>query len=465
VKHHEEFGGLQLRLKLPEVHREDPEPLFEIGRQPDQRDWLQIEFTAADRARLSFFQAGVGAFESAEFAIPADRLITVEADCGSFFPPYGFPLFSDWTRDEFDIARRKLQIKVNGVEVLRTALDCYQGSPSNLSIGRLEWFTGGMQQAFSGEVLGVRRLPLVRPEKVSPLFTSAAPIELKLYLPTGKRSGAEPLLLTGIHDTSDLLYCIYDGSNRVKFCLDHWGAGGPLSEGVDYNPLEPHFVTVWMGSMAGSAFGRLVLLFDGKPLLNVEQVFYPSSPETVVLGYNQFGSTAAERQFTGQIVGSKQVPLESLPPLGRSGSFGAVEMSVVFPLNAIGTNEPLVVTGITGKGDFIYVMYTDANHITLGYDHWAVGGIVGKPMEIDYGETHHLSITMGSLYPPGSDQRWSRIERVLVDGKTALDVEMPAYPSASDQIRIGKNPIGGSTCGPQFTGQILSIERSPAPRS
>ncbi len=471
--HGEEFGGLRLELKLPEHPPELAEPILETGRQSDQRDWLEIDYLPRNRARLSFFHAGTGSFPSKEFDVPADRKIVVEVRCGSVVPPFSHPVFSDWSRADYDNVKRDLRITVNGDDVLRASIECYDSSPANMTLGRLAWFTGGMQQAFSGSMGRVQRLALVKPPKISPLFTKPEPVELTFFLPAVNQSGADPLLLTGSGTHSDLLYCVYDGANHIKFALDHFGAGGPVSESVRYNPLVSHVVTIWMGSMAGApaagarkaaAPDRLVVIFDGRVLLNIAQVFYPSSPETAIVGFNAYGSTGAGREFTGRLGGIRQVGEGALPERVQNGSYGSVEMSVDFPYDVLGTQEPLVVTGVTGAGDFIYVRYTDANHIVFGFDHWGIGGILGKPVEVDYGQTHRLAITFQALYPPGSALHNSDLVRVLMDGKAALEGKYVCHPSTDDSIRIGSNKIGGSTCGPTFSGRILSVERFPEPR-
>ena len=457
------FGGLHLELRLPEKHPIGAEPVFETGRQPDQRDWLQIEYLGPTKAQLGFFHAGTGLFEGKVFDIPEDRRVAIDVLAGSLVPPFSHPVFAKWSRDDYAAARSNVQVKVNGAEVLEMALDCYESSPTDLRIGRMGWFTGGMNQVFSGEVERVERLPLMPPVKEPPLFKEASPIELNVYMPSGKSGGADPILLSGKGDKSDLVYCIYDGINRVKFAFDHWGNGGPQSETVSYDPLVAHTITVFMESVAGLDSGRLVVMFDGKPLINIRQIFYPSTPETIVVGYNKFGSTGAGHQFTGKILGYRAVGMNSLPALRTSGSYGSVEMSIIFPLAVLGTNEPLVVTGTTGAGDFVYVRYLDSDHVSIGFDHWAVGGIVSPPVEVSYGETHHLSITMGSLFPEGSSARQSRMLRVQLDGKSVLEGIRDTYPSPVAEIEIATNQIGGSTCGPLFTGRILSLERPSAP--
>jgi hypothetical protein len=56
------------------------------------------------------------------------------------------------------------------------------------------------------------------------------------------------------------------------------------------------------------------------------------------------------------------------------------------------------------------------------------------------------------------------VVRVAVDGRTALEGSCACHPAAADQVTIGRNTIGGSTCGAVFLGRILSVERFPVPR-
>ena len=136
-------------------------------------------------------------------------------------------------------------------------------------------------------------------------------------------------------------------------------------------------------------------------------------------------------------------------------------MQVLFPEHALGTAEPLVVTGVTGAGDMLYVNYVDANHVSFGFDHWAVSSLSGPVVTVDYGRPHRLEIAMASLYPPGEAGAWTRRVRVKLDGVGVLDGISACHPSRIEEIQIGKNLIGGSSCGPAFTGGILSLARVP----
>jgi hypothetical protein len=465
------LGAIHMEIRVPESKPVMREPLLETGRQPDRRDRIEIEYLPSDRARIGLFHAGFGDLKSREFALPPDRRLVVEASLGSLLPPFAHPAFSNWSRDQYDAARTDVRIWVNGAEVLRAALECYDSSPANLVLGRRRWDASGTSERFSGQILGVSRLALGPPPVGGPRLDRAAPVELTAYFPAIGSTGADPLLATGRGARSDLLYCIYDGYGRVRFALDHYGAGGPESESLPYDPLMPHTVVAWMGSLAGSpglahgeaASNRLAVIFDGRAVLNLEQDFFPGPPESAVVGKNAYGSTAAAHQFTGVITGVRQVGSDAIPNPARGG-FGAIEMSVVFPSWVPGTQEPLVATGRTGAGDFVYVRYIDAGHVSFGFDHWGVGGPTGGPVAISYSRAHRIAITCQSLYPAASAAHASEVVRVAVDGRTALEGSCACHPAAADQVTIGRNTIGGSTCGAVFLGRILSVERFPVPR-
>ncbi len=453
---------MRLDLVLPVNHPDNPEPVFEMGRQPDQRDWLQLEYTAADRAQLSFYHAGAGALDGREFAIPADRQLTVELHCGSLLPPFTHPVFSGWTRDEYERARRELSISVNGTEVLRTALDCYQASPASFSFGRLKWPMGGMEQAFSGTIRSSDRLELVRPEAIAQPSAGGV-VGLSLILPAQRPSGAEPIMLTGNGTESDLVYCVYDGAGRIKFGLDHYGAGGPISEFAPFDPLVPHSATVSMGNGAAPP-NRLVVVFDGRTLIDSETDFYPAPADSTLVGVNRFGSTAALGRFTGIVTAVRQLGAGPLPAKAVEAGFGAVEMVVNFPGGSKVVSDPLVVTGGPGKGDFVYIKYVDSGHVAFGFDHWGKGGLLGEPIAVDYLATHRLSITMDSLYASDTTPRHPNDVRVLMDGLLAFQYSSPCYPSEASQVRIGRNEIGGSACRPGFAGRLVLVERYPEMR-
>jgi hypothetical protein len=144
-----------------------------------------------------------------------------------------------------------------------------------------------------------------------------------------------------------------------------------------------------------------------------------------------------------------------------------VRIRLRFPKNLTGRNEPIVVTGRTSRGDFIYVRYEDEKHIRIGLDHWLVGGPLSEPIPCDYSVLHDLTISIGSLLAPADPKQpdspaVARLRThglVQLDGKTVLACTSAFHPTKPDQITLGANRIGGSTAESLFYGDILRAER------
>ncbi len=473
---HEEMpGGLRLELELPRGREGLSEPLVHCGVAADARDWLQIDYLAGDRARLGFFHAGLGMLHGSEFTIPLSRRITVELECGALLPPSAHPMFAEWTKRQQAIASRDLRVRLEGVEVLSAALGCYESTPADLIVGRMRFSSGGVQAEFTGKVLKIDKTPIRRPKIALDGISGRTPLELKLTLPVDKAAGREPLMTTGSHDKYDILFIQYEGAGKAALGLYHHGSEPALSQIFDYDPLVRHTIQVWLGSLAKDTeptdpsgnfpiSRRLTVTFDGKVALNQEQEFYSASPDSVLFGFNRLVPDVVLPIFSGRIEAVEPVAFETLPDLGLMRQFGAVDMTVVFSRGAQGASEPLVVTGVEGAGDFIYLRYLEGNKMIFGFDHWGIGGIVGKPILVDTWKSHRLRITMGSLYKPGENVGELRTRvKVLLDDTVVLEGDYACYTSSRMSVRVGENVIGGSTCGLKFSGQIQRLERVARP--
>jgi hypothetical protein len=473
--HGVQFGALRLDLELPQGKAGDAEPLVGTGLAADRSDWVEIRYLAADQAEIALFHAGFGYVEGHPFPIPPNRRISVEVRAGSLLPPFSHPVFTPWTPDEYQAASRDVRISVNGVETLHAALSCYPSSPEALRIGTVRWPTPALSDSFTGRVLARARLPLAAPPPPLPVLTARTPVDLQLLFPADRTSGTEPLVRTGSGDRHDLLSCVYDGPGRLRFILNHFGYGGPRSDVVPYDPLRPHQLAIWMGSLAPDATHldtaavlplarRIVVLMDGGPVFDEEGLFYPAAPATILIGRDPSGASAALQHFTGLVLAADSAPdLRALPPVTRTGEEGAVNLQLMFPQGMSGSSEPLVATGRSGAGDLLYVHYLDPTHVAFGLHHWGISTLTGAPVEIDYAQPHRLEITMDSLYPASlADRPFSARARVTLDGAVVLEGPAACFPSAPYEIRIGANPLGGSVADPAFTGRVLAVERAKA---
>ncbi len=140
-------------------------------------------------------------------------------------------------------------------------------------------------------------------------------------------------------------------------------------------------------------------------------------------------------------------------------SYGAIQMLIKLPPLAIGLTEPLVTTGHTGSGDFVYVTYVDGGHILVGHDKWNYGGGKSGLIAVDYLLPQTVEAGLSSLFPGASGPK-----KVFVkwNGVVVYSEDVAAYPSKPDEVTVGQNAIGGSTTLPHFSGEILDVSRPDA---
>jgi len=146
---------------------------------------------------------------------------------------------------------------------------------------------------------------------------------------------------------------------------------------------------------------------------------------------------------------------------------GMVKLTLRLPRDRPGQHEPLMVTGETGAGDFIYLVYESAGTVRVGYDHWGVAGKLSEPLPVDYETPAVIKLSAGSLHDPaaapeeGPDLRqWLHVE---INDRVIWSHPAKFHPAPAASIAFGVNFIGGSTAGNRFSGEILKVQslRSP----
>ena len=128
-----------------------------------------------------------------------------------------------------------------------------------------------------------------------------------------------------------------------------------------------------------------------------------------------------------------------------------------------GTREPIVVTGGTGCADILMVEYVDGESLRFGLDHWGAPTRMSKPVPFDYSVPHELEISMSSLETVKDAStlaaaRTGRL-RLKVDGTEVWQETGEFFFAEADEVAIGRNAVGGTTCASWFSGDILSAER------
>ena len=220
--------------------------------------------------------------------------------------------------------------------------------------------------------------------------------------------------------------------------------------------LEEHFLgalrlaalrVVWVSALAFTVAFNVFVSFQHNDLL---EHYNPSAYRSLAHAFDHVSA------WLGETAPSKVGPLK---------------LRLRFPRDRTGQLEPLVVSGVSFKADFIYLYYTDDSHIQVGFEHTSYGGALTKPpIAIDYGAEHTVEIEIGSLYPPvdhpfydGMNKseiaRLKHTLRVEIDGREVLAGSYDFYDASPGDVNVGRNPVS-EAFGRRFTGQLLNLSRA-----
>lgn len=357
----------------------------------------------------------------------------------------------------------RLRVDLNGREVLQVPRNAFPTTLKEITVGRMDIGASTAGPRFTGDIESVRRLPIAQPLILAP----GAALRIRLRFPAATK-GAQPI-------------CALGPNGRDGLCYVEFLPAGKLRVGYlrpDGSRIESALVPARVGRLqemriepglakAGGHPLTVAVTLDGRHLLGPSPAAPGDRPRLLTVGLNAGNAAGVALRFTGpelDVVG----PVPGRVP--RTGiAAGPCRMIVMFPTDKSGQTQPLVTTGRTGAGDFIYVSYVDAHHVRFGFDHWGIGGKVSAPVALDLSVPHVVEVAMGSLDPaPTDDRAWqgvpparraeiTRRRWVRIDGRTVLQADLPCYPTKPGKITLGRNRIGGSTCTADFSGIIYSV--------
>jgi hypothetical protein len=155
----------------------------------------------------------------------------------------------------------------------------------------------------------------------------------------------------------------------------------------------------------------------------------------------------------------------------RHTSYGPVEIKVIFPRHAAGTNEPLVVTGWGWLADYLIVHYEAQDQVQFGLIHTSGALLLGNLMHVEPGVVHTLRFDLGSLYPPAAHPYFDAMGAVAarlrthtfavnVDGELQFARHADFYDAVSPRPSIGAAD-GRPAYAEPFSGRIVSWRRLP----
>lgn len=447
-------GLIALTLRFPESpFGLLPEPILSTG-QYGRGDLLLAEFVDAGHIRFVHDHPGGGGRYSPVLPLDRSRPHRLLVCLGSFFPA-GSPLSS------------RLFVMWDDTVALHTATEFHAVPPDQIDIGHNFIGANTAVTQLSADIIGFERIVLPGPDTL----TAGPPgmFRLRLQLAADRPAPyVEPLVSSGVPPQTDLLFLRSEGAGMFRIGHDHAGGSALLSEPFPLDALKPVDLVVGLGSLMlpdSPARHTLFVSCNDEVLFNRRAAFHPSKPADIRLGESPAGLHLA-----AQILRYEPMPDGAFP--AQNADFPGVVRLKFRPLGPPGhlRLEPLLCTGKTGAGDLVYVRYDNSGRARVGFDHWGHAGLLSEPFALTEDGSLNLTIAMGSLFPPADDPlfvrhpEWLRFRNrilVMAGDRILLNEPTPFYPANAASRKIGLNPIGASTAGPEFQADLLAFAQVP----
>jgi hypothetical protein len=142
----------------------------------------------------------------------------------------------------------------------------------------------------------------------------------------------------------------------------------------------------------------------------------------------------------------------------------------LLPQNRYGHEEPLLVTGLPGLQDFLYLFYVAPGYLQVGFEAIGRGGPTSALMQVDYSRPVEIELALGWDWPPpgagaygglgaAAVEALRRLLIVKVNGRTAIEAFVDHHPVAGI-YHWGSSP-DDSAFGTTYSGSALQISRVP----
>jgi hypothetical protein len=283
----------------------------------------------------------------------------------------------------------------------------------------------------------------------------------------------EPLLAVGTNGYADVLYAAQHPSGQVELLLDHRNTGGLRSELLPIQPGVPHILEIdvgglyppeahpffkdWPADRVRRLKTRARVLLDGVPVIDGHQTANDAPPGALAIGANPRN---LDPQFSGKIRAIERLtPRLDDPPR----EFGIWSLELEFPRNGLNGGQPLLASGITGRGNLLFVDTPRAGEIRFGFDQWGHRLDYSQPVPITMDRAHRLDILVGPQIAaqaagaswglsPQDRERLGPVLQVWLDGRLAWQIAIEFHRQSYDKAATAINLQGFSTAAPAFGG-------------
>lgn len=309
----------------------------------------------------------------------------------------------------------------------------------------------------------VERLAGVRP----------AAWELDVHLPRGRPGETETLLSVGDPPAVDRVFVRYVDGAHVRLGWTRAGMPEVCSAPVTADFGGTHTVRVLLGAFlppethpwfsdvapdAARTTTRLLRIeFGGTVLVQTYRRFDAIVGGRVRVGGQSLGD-AAHPRFHGELLAVRRPALP--PDHGRmEPRIDSFALRLRFPRGRAGFREPLVVAGATGQADFLGVEYLDEHRVRFTFDHWGSRLLTSVPVPVDFAAAHDIAVRLPWLAATSGRLAQRGELRVQLDGQPVWAERAVGFCSDPEEVALAQNPVGGSSCAAEFTGEVLAVER------
>ncbi|MFA5265524.1 MAG: hypothetical protein WC378_17025 [Opitutaceae bacterium] len=303
---------------------------------------------------------------------------------------------------------------------------------------------------------------------------------LSLKFPAARDGGCvEELVASGRSADRNRVLVVYPDSSHIQLAFERAGGSRIASAPLALDRSALHTLRLSMGPLyfpknrpefSGLSKAERQVLFrwlavelDGRPIIDRYQRFDDSTAGPCTIGGAGGGSA-----FSGRILSSvreepgvtlarvretaKTVVMRSCVP----DADGLLHLQLRFPPGEPGRREPLVVSGETGSGDFLFVEYLAPRRLRFCFEHWGRNPYLGTEIDFVPGREYLMEIRYPApVFDPETGAiSDSRDLGIRLDGHVIWETDVSSYPAEPDDFFLGRNPIGGSTCAEAFSGDI-----------
>ena len=261
-------------------------------------------------------------------------------------------------------------------------------APGDVVIG-WNWGEGsGVKQQFAGDIDAVSSHAPASDWPWEPALGSEVMLTLRLAHVAGV---PQPIASWGADGRNDIVFVRRLGLGLIEFGVEHKGEVPIYGAPVAIDDAKPHVIGLFLPPLfAGNQVivpkNQLIVSIDGHVAFSVRKVFFDAPPHSL-----RFFDNPTVSSFVGQVFGDEVISITSRETLAAPSAIerelasgrGMIHLKLNFKEMSIGRNLAVLETGKTAAGDIVYVRRLDRTHIRFSFDHWGVGLIEGRPVEID----------------------------------------------------------------------------------